>query len=271
MTKNNIVLAALCAALFTAGMQSAALAHNPFLLPAQTVMSKGQWVTFDAAISGEMFYFNHQPLKLDNLAITAPDGSAAQAENMITGKVRTVFDVNMTQNGTYRVSNTGGGIGARYKDKTGAQKNWRGAAANFEKEVPADATDLRLTESATRQETFVTVGKPTPIKTTGVGLEFAPVTHPNDLVAGEQAVFGFQLDGKPLADATVEIIPNGSRYRDKLNDFTVKTDAKGEAKILFKDPGLYLLEVNAKDGKTSLKQIKERRLVYTAVLEVQAP
>ena len=33
-------------------------------------------VTVDAAVSNDLFYFNHVPLKIDNLAIVAPDGRA---------------------------------------------------------------------------------------------------------------------------------------------------------------------------------------------------
>lgn len=254
-----------------AGLHSAqSHAHSQFLLPSSTVLSKTQWITVDGAVGNEMFYINHNALRLDNLSITAPDGSAGQAENMMVGKLRTVFDVNLTQTGTYRIANAFSGVSARYKDKTGAQKGWRGTAANFEKEVPADAAELRLSESATRLETFVTVGKPSPLKTTGVGLEFVPVTHPNDLYSGEKAVFSFQLDGKPAGDLDVEFVPGGSRYRDKVGDFTVKTDAKGQVAVTFAQPGMYRMEITAKDDKTSLKQIKERRLVYAAVLEVLA-
>lgn len=267
-TKQSAVL---IAAVLSAGLYcTVATAHSPFLVPSSTVLSKAQYVTFDAAVGNEMFYYNHNPLRLENLAITAPDGGSVQPENMVAGKLRSVFDVNLTQNGTYRVANSFSGITARYKDAAGAQKGWRGTAANFEKEVPKDATDLRLSESATSLETFVTVGKPTPLKATGTGLEFVPKTHPNDLYSGEKVTFAFQLDGKPAADIEVEFVPGGGRYRDKVGDFTVKTDAKGEVTLTFAQPGMYRMEAQTKDDKTSLKQIKERKLVYAAVLEVLA-
>jgi uncharacterized GH25 family protein len=247
-----------------------AQAHSAFLVPSSTVLSKPQWVTIDGGVGNEMFYFNHNALRLDNVSVTGPDGAKVQMENVMTGKVRSTFDINLTQPGTYRVSNAFAGINARYKDATGAQKGWRGTAATFEKEVPADAADLRLTESSTRLETFVTVGKPTPVATTGVGLEFVPVTHPNDLYNGEKVTFGFTIDGKPAEGLSVEIVPGGGRYRDKVGDYTVKTDAKGQITLTFAEPGMYRMEVSGKDDKTSLKQIKERRLVYAAVLEVLA-
>ena len=82
-----------------------AQAHKAWLLPSETVLSaKDPWITVDAAVSNDLFYFNHVPLKLDALVITAPDGSTVQAENVATGKYRSTFDVHLTQAGTYRIA-----------------------------------------------------------------------------------------------------------------------------------------------------------------------
>lgn len=245
-------------------------AHSQYILPSSTILSKAQYVTFDGAVTNEMFYANHNALRLDNVAATAPDGSTVTIENTVTGKLRSVFDVNITQPGTYRIHNAFDGVTARYKDAAGAQKGWRGKASELEANVPKDATEVRVNEQSSRLETFVTLGKPTPIKATGKGLEFVPVTHPNDLVAGEAATLAFQIDGKPAADLEVEIIPGGMRYRDKVGDFKVKTDAQGQVKVTFKDPGFHRIEISTRAPGT-IPQVKERRLVYAAVLEVLAP
>lgn len=244
-------------------------AHSAFLLPSSTVLSKPQWVTIDGGVGTDMFFFNHAPLRLDGLVVTAPDGSAVAPENLLVGKLRSVFDLNLTQSGTYRVANATSGVSARYKDKaTGQNKGFRGTAAAFEKDVPADAEDLQVNESVTRLETFVTVGKPSAFKPTGVGLELVAVTHPNDLYSGEEATFAFHLDGQPAAGLEVEIVPGGIRYRDKIGEIALKTDAQGRVTLTWPQPGLYRLEVNAKDHKTTVKQAKERRLGYAVVLEV---
>ena len=53
-----------------------ALAHKAWLLPSQTVAAGDKPViTVDAAVSNDLFYFNHVPLRGD-FVITAPDGSA---------------------------------------------------------------------------------------------------------------------------------------------------------------------------------------------------
>ena len=85
-----------------------------------------------------------------------------------------------------------------------AARSSAGAAApeNFAKEVPQNAEDLQASFLQSRIETFVTSGKPTTetLKITGSGLELAPVTHPNDLIAGSAATFQLMLDGKPAAE-----------------------------------------------------------------------
>lgn len=244
-------------------------AHSSFLLASSTVMSKPQWITVDGAIGNDMFFFNHVPMRLDGVVVTAPDGSLLAPENVMSGKLRSVFDLNLTQTGTYRIANAFAGVTARYKDKASGQpKGWRGDAAAFAREVPADAEDLRVNESASRLETFVTVGKPSEIRPSGRGLELVALTHPNDLFSGESASFGFVLDGKPAAGLEVEIIPAGNRYRDKVGDFRLTTDAQGRISVRWPQAGLYRLEISTTDQKTSVAQASERRLVYAAVLEV---
>jgi len=245
-----------------------AQAHNVWLLPSTTVLSKAEWITVDAAVSNDLFFFNHFPLGLDNLVVVAPDGSAAKPENAHRGKLRSVFDLNLTQTGTYHLAVVSSGLNATYKDKAGQNKRWRGTAEKFAAEVPADAQELKVTQSAGRIETFVTVGKPSALKPTGQGLELVPVTHPNDLVKGEKATFAFHVDGKPAANLDVVLVAGATRYRDKIGEIKATTDAKGEFSVTWPAAGMYWVDADAKDEKTSLPQAKERRLSYVGTLEV---
>ena len=93
-------LAVLALSLFAA---AAAQAHKSWLLPSATVLTQDQWITVDAAVSNDLFYFNHVPLRLDSLQITAPDGSALQPENPFTGKFRSSFDLHLDKPGTYKL------------------------------------------------------------------------------------------------------------------------------------------------------------------------
>ena len=106
-------------------------AHRAWMLPSATVLSGTDlWVTVDAAISNDLFYFEHNPIRLDNLAITAPDGSPVKAENASTGKFRSTFDVPLAQPGTYKIAVVTDMAAAMYEDG-GETKRWRGSAEAF--------------------------------------------------------------------------------------------------------------------------------------------
>ncbi len=74
-----------------------AQAHSVWMKPSSTVLSKADWVTVDAAVSNDMFFFNHRPLGLDKLVITAPDGSTVEPKNAHKGELRSVFDLKPEQ------------------------------------------------------------------------------------------------------------------------------------------------------------------------------
>lgn len=247
-----------------------ALAHKAWLMPSATVFSEtGAWMTVDAAVSNDLFHFNHVPLRLDNLHVTAPDGSAVEAQNPATGRYRSVFDLQLEQEGTYRLSVVNDGLFARYT-LDGEAKRWRGSPAELEGALPAGARDVVASQTLSRVETFVTVGAPsTEVFTpTGQGIELVPVTHPNDLYAGEPASFQLLLDGEPASGLTVEVVPGGTRYRDSQDGMTLTTDADGRFEVTWPAAGMYWMETGSSDGNTSLPQASERRLGYVATFEV---
>lgn len=250
----------------------AAQAHKAWLLPSDTVLSANGWITVDAAVSNDLFYFNHNPMRLDNLKIVGPDGGVLAPENVNTGKYRSTFDVNLQTSGTYKLALVNNALMATYEDEKGERKRWRGTPEKLA-ELPANAKNLQLSQTQSRVETFVTAGKPNDValKPSGTGLELVPVTHPNDLFAGDPATFGFVLDGKPAANLKITVVPGGSRYRNKQNEMEVTTDAAGKASITFADPGMYWMEAAVQDDKASVKQAKQRRASYVATFEVLPP
>ncbi|MFZ6745138.1 DUF4198 domain-containing protein [Undibacterium sp. JH2W] len=248
----------------------AAQAHRTFLVPSSTVVAGNTpWVTVDAAAATDVFVFDHMPLKLDNLFITAPDGTALKPENASTGKYRSSFDVKLSQAGSYKMGILNEGLFASYKEE-GKVKRWRGTPETFAKEVPANAEELQVTQRSGRIETFVTNGKPggKAMEITGNGLELSGVTHPNDLVAGETAQFRLTLDGKPAAKVSVTLIPGGVRYRQKLDEKTIVTDNEGKFSVTWANAGMYWLEAEVKDDKQAKAPAKSRVASYVATLEV---
>ena len=258
-------------ALVAATLALAALgaqAHDIWFKPSSTVLSKSDWVTVDAAVSNDVFFFNHRPLGLEAVKVSAPDGANVEMKNIAKGELRSVFDFKPEQTGTYRVAMVSTGVMGSYKDANGQPKRVRGSAEDVLKQIPADAKDVHVIENQRRMETFVSLGKPSTLSVTGKGLEFKPVTHPNDLVASEEATFDFLIDGKPAADLEIEMVADGIRYRDGTDAAKLKTDAKGQVKIKFPRAGLFWLNADVKDNKTSIAKATERRASYTLTLEV---
>ncbi|WP_035882776.1 DUF4198 domain-containing protein [Cupriavidus metallidurans] len=269
-TRLSTRVAVLALAALAALAPLAAHAHRQWLLPSTTVLSGGsQWVTVDAAVSNDLFYFEHMPMRLDNLVVTGPDGAAVKPENASTGKYRSTFDVPLAQPGTYRIAVVNQGLFASWKE-SGQTKRWRGAADALAANVPANAQELQVTEMASRVESYVTSGKPSKqaLTTTGRGLELAPITHPNDLAAGETASFRLLLDGKPAANQTVSVVPGGVRYRDRLNEFDTTTDADGKFSVKWPAAGMYWMEAELRDQKASAKPATVRRVTYAVTVEV---
>ncbi|NKC31550.1 DUF4198 domain-containing protein [Falsiroseomonas selenitidurans] len=246
-----------------------ALAHRAWMLPSATVLSgEDPWVTVDAAISNDLFYFEHFPMQLDGLSIVAPDGSALVAENQARGRYRSTFDLRLSQPGTYRLSVAGSGMFARWTED-GQPRRFRGTREEFAQRVPANAEGLRASLGQRRVEVFVTRGAPTDraLQPLNEGLEMVPITHPNDLVADEPARFRLLLDGQPAAGVEVTVIPGGNRYRDQLGEMNVKADAEGAFTVTWQGPGMYWLNAEVRDARSGIPNVG-RSASYAATLEV---
>jgi len=259
-----------------------AQAHRGWMLPSATVLSGNDpWVTVDAAISNDLFYFEHNAMKLDGLLAFAPDGTKATPENLATGKYRSTFDLKLSQKGTYKFAMVNDNLMASWK-VGGENKRARGTAESLAKDVPASAEGLSVSRNQSRLEVFVTSGKPsdTVLKPTNQGLELAPITHPNDLFAGDTASFRFLLDGKPAADVEVTVIPGGVRHRTALGEIKVRTDADGKFSVKWPSAGFYWLNAthgaaqrpapgaSAPSGPAGTLDKPVRRASYSATLEV---
>ena len=286
---------ALLALAFASLLPPGAAAHKQWIIPSQAVVAGDDvWVTFDGAVSNQLFFPDHVPMRLDNVTVTAPDGGTVELKNASTGRYRSTFDVQLRQPGTYRIANVSAGVSARWDtpeslaakaraEAEGKPASGPGAPAaarggflrnatpdELAAKVPKDAQNLQVTQTAGRVETFVTNGAPngTALAPTGKGIELAPVTHPNDLFAGEEATFRVLVDGQPAAGLEFEIVRGGTRYRNAQDEIAATTDAQGLLKVTWPEPGLYWLETSVEDDKATLPQATQRRLAYVATLEV---
>jgi hypothetical protein len=286
-------------------------AHRMWLLPSGTTFSGStSWVTVDAAVSNDLFFLDHQPGRLEGIKVWQPDGTPGELKNGFTGRYRSVFDVQLDKQGTWKIGSEMSGVSGSFK-VDGVEKRVGGrrgpppgaggpGAGQFAggpaggrpapgapggqpgamreppltvADIPANATDVKLTESLSRNEIYVTAGAPTTIvfKPTNKGLEFSPVTHPAELVSGEAAKFRFLIDGKPAAGLKVTVIPGGKRYRDAEGAVELTTGADGVVTVNWPTAGMYWLNATATDTKTSTPRATERRLAFSTTLEVMAP
>lgn len=249
-------------------------AHRGWIVPSATVLpNNGPWVTFDAGVSNDIFHADHAPMRLDGLKIVSPSGQEVAPQNASTGKFRSVFDVQLTESGTWKAYTASNGLTASWEEE-GKRKFWPGrgeaySKEGFEKNVPKKADKLQVSQSSRRMETFFTSGSPTSsvLKPTNIGLELVPITHPNDLVKDEKAVFQFLIDGKPAVNAEVEIVPAGRRYRDSEEAIEIESDKDGKVTIEWPHAGQYWMEVSYEDNKAT-KPATKRVGRYVATFEV---
>jgi uncharacterized GH25 family protein len=255
-----------------AGASLGAHAHHPWLLPSSTLVEgKDGVVAIDGATSEDLFEFDARGLPLDGLTVTGPDGGAVVPSALNTGsRHRTSFELALEQPGTYRVANVSEGVMASYR-QGGETKRFRGTREAWAKAQPADAADVRVTGTASRVETFVARQRPSdqPFAATNAGLELIPLDPPVDLSDGDRTRFRLLLDGKPLPETTVSLLRGGNRYRYKMGEQSLRTDAKGEFAVAWGEPGRYWLGVSHTVPGATAEAPPARRLSYSATLEVR--
>lgn len=257
------------------GTAVSASAHRSWIIPAATVLSSDDpWVTFDAAISNDIFHPDFHAMGLEDVKAMGPDGKMVELKNPHTGQYRSNFDLHLNQRGTYKVFTASSGLSARWETEDGERRFYPGRGRSytpegFAAEVPDQASNLEIRETSRRQETFVTAGIPddTVFAPTDNGLEMVPMTHPNDLYAGETAEFRFLIDGEPAAGAELEVLAGGMRYRNSQDAIKAGTNAEGIAEITWPEAGMYWMEVSYSDDEATAPATT-RNGTYVATFEV---
>jgi uncharacterized GH25 family protein len=276
----------LAAAAALAAIAAPSAAHRGWMVPSATIFSGAEdTVTVDAGASNDVFFPDHRPMALDGVKVWAPDGSEEKIQNASVGRVRSTFDVVLNKPGTWKIGTAQSGVQGSFKVdgadyRLGGRRGPAGAApaggprfVNSVDEIPANATNVELTESGSRNEMFVTAGAATDkvYQPTGKGLEMVPVTHPAELVQGEAARLKFLVDGKPASALNVTIVPGSKRYRDSDGAVELTTGADGVLTVTWPEAGMFWLNASVSDKNPTVAKATARRLSYTATLEVMAP
>ena len=275
MRNQFILLGVVAAALVSTLASTSAHAHRAWLKPSATVLSGDDAVvTVDAAISNTLFHPDHFAMSTDGIEVMGPTGEAVDITNASKGRYRSVFDVELTQQGTYKIATASGGLRAFWRDEEGNRKMWPGRGeqadeSEFGTAVPKDAKDLSVSRGWRRIETFVTVGAPTEeaLAPTNQGLELVAVTHPNDLYATETATFKMLIDGEPAVGTEVEVVPGGMRYRNSPESITLTANDEGVIEVTWPHAGMYFLEAQFRDDKAAAPATV-RTGSYSATFEV---
>ena len=244
--KSVLKAAALSAGLLCGGWSVTAQAHPMWILPAEFNVSgdESTWVTFDASASHTVFGYD-KGVSLSYVQIYSPDGDKNRLRSFFKGARRSVFDLLLEQDGTYKVSLqrppfyfTSYKVGNSERPKRMMANKIEAAS-----QLPKNATDVKTLMIDKSSVAFVTRNAPTDgvYKPTGKGFELNPMTHPNDFVVGEEVVIEALMDGKPVAGVEFEVTPGGTQYRDERRSLELVSDSKGRIRFTPEQAGPWLL------------------------------
>ncbi|WP_038882205.1 DUF4198 domain-containing protein [Vibrio jasicida] len=228
-----------------------AQAHPRWVLPSHFTVSKegGDWLTFDVTASHGTFVFD-KPAGSEQAFVIMPDGRSERPNFVVRGKRRSMFDFFFVEEGTHKVAiNNQPSYYTQYKAGRRDTVKWAKASkAERASVIPEKARDVVTQLSYTRAESYVTVGMPTEkaLEIEGKLLEMKPITHPSDIIEGEEVTFQFFFNGEPQQGVTAEITREGTLYRNHQEQIDVVSDKDGKITFTPDVAGRYLMKANYK-------------------------
>jgi hypothetical protein len=196
----------------------------------------------DATASHGVFSFD-KPISLNSVTIYGPEGERQRMGSYFKGQRRSVFDLLLDQSGTWKVELSGG---PRYMTRyvIGERNTERRAfGSKLEVELPEGAREVNTVAIQNISAFYVTQGMPNRkvLETTGEGFEFHALTHPSDVAMQEEVEFRFTYNGQPVANMDVELVPQGTAWRDSRMQQDLQTDADGIVRFTPEKTGPHLL------------------------------
>jgi len=269
MLTNKKLKALTMACTVVAGLAATATAnaHPRWVLPSHFTVSKegGDWLTFDVTASHGTFVFD-KPAGSESAQVVMPDGRKERPNFVIRGKRRSIFDFYFEEEGTHKVQiNNVPSYYTQYKAGRRDTVKWAPAnKAERDTLLPEKSRDVVTQLSFTRAESYITVGKPTDkaLEMDGKYLELLPITHPSDIVEGEEVSFQFYFNGEPQQGVTAEITREGTLYRNQQEQIDVISDSEGKVTFTPDVAGRYLMKANYKG------ELKNNPLADTASVNV---
>ncbi|SUI77459.1 DUF4198 domain-containing protein [Shewanella morhuae] len=268
----------LVALLGTLCVSPLASSHDRWILPSHfNVSAESQetvWITSDVSASNQVFIMD-KPVTASDVRISLPSGDSISPSSSYTGGRKSVFDVQLTQDGTYKFEKE---VTPRYFSRYKVKGKEGFVRSRLDKKataaiMPKDAYELEGSLNVSRVETYVTRNKPTDkvLAAKGEFLELVPVTHPADIVENEPATLQFVYYGKPVAGVSVAIIKDDSVYRNKPEEMELTSDKDGKVAMTLPTAGRYLLHASierpSSDKILADKTVSEIFLTFEAGLE----
>lgn len=236
MTRHRLTAAMLAGAMLTLN-GGAALAHSPYLRPNVFDATGRDHVTVEASFTEDVFAAEIA-MRSDFFHVVGPNG-----DRPITAvtylRDLAVFEAATPVDGTYRLS-SGPRQGRTAQMYQAADGSWK-MVGEEDGPAPAGAT-LVDAQSITVADVYVTRGAPdeAALQPTGVGLELMPITHPTDIIAGEDASFQLLMDGRPVAGVPVTVFREAGRYDGRKVEADLVTGADGRFTVRVADAGAYM-------------------------------
>lgn len=237
MTKTKLTAAFLAGVMLALNGGGAALAHQPYLRPNVFDATGRDHVTVEASFTEDVFAAE-VVMRSDFFHVVGPNGDTPITAVTYLRDIA-VFEAAVPQDGTYRLS-SGPRQGRTAKMYQSADGVWK--MVGEEDGPPPPGAELVDVQSITVADVYVTRGAPSTeaLQTTGQGLELKPVTHPNDIIAGEDAVFELLLNGRPLANAPVTVFREAGRWDGRKVEADLSTGPDGRFTLKVSGPGAYM-------------------------------
>ena len=182
-------------------VSSSISAHTLWLVPSHYVLSKqDSWISVDAS-AANMTFVPDKGISLQSLKLYLPDGKVQDVTSVHQGKRKSMADVQLAGDGTYKLEMANPLRFFTSYELNGERKRLMANKQERTAQLPAGATKVETTQMRSRNFAYITVNSPTDtvVKLQGKGLEINSNVHPADVVAEESLELVFNLDGKPQA------------------------------------------------------------------------
>jgi hypothetical protein len=198
--------------------------------------------------------------------VSQPDGKTTTPDFMSQLKTRVVIEHKLKEDGTYRFS-TGKRLGRVFK--TYELDGKRHSMENPAESIPKGAKLLSFFQSLTLAETYATKGAPNDVAFSAyhTGLEFVPVTHPNELFVDESFEFTSLFDGKPIDGLKVEVFLAKDQLTNEKPTFELMSNSKGGLSFTPTEAGTYLLLARHRSDAPATSIAPQISNTYTLVIE----